>query len=575
MARVTVPSAAICALAVFSLTATAAEAAAPLPVWPHPMLYTGSDQHALVLPSFTVSTTAGEPANGLILSAGARLAQRSFVRTPLQDTQDDVEVVTAKGDTMVLQGVVVNVQEPDTDLQLGVDESYTLDIPVSGAATLNASTVYGAYHGLETLSQLIIFDVSSEVYKVENLPLHIEDAPRFPHRGLLIDSGRHFEPVSEVKAIIDSMTMAKINTLHWHLTEIQSFPAPSRIHPELAEMGAFSSQERYSWGELQDVVSYARARGVRVVPEFDMPGHTASWNKSHPELFPEQPCGKDIAFDPAKPEVSSFIKEVIADWAEVFTDKVFHIGTDEVPQDCWNNLVDQDFMHEKGLVSLDQLFGYFVGEMAGIVKGLGKQPAMWDESIIRASAPSGAIVQIWHGNDNNLLQRALEAGNDAVFSPDVFTSGASGWYLDHLKVSWQQMYDVEPTSLAGDMSSVSGRLLGGEGCMWGETVDPSDMESTVWPRLAAIAERLWSPLDFTSAGAAAAEERFAIFRCLLLQRGVRAGLVGLDGRASPTGPSGCGDPANLRCGFCTFSWRWSKARGDSGSFNPRRIRLPP
>jgi len=543
---------AVIRVAAVSLATTTVESSPPLPVWPHPGLFSSSNGVALLMPIFKVSTAVEDPTRGLILNAAERFMQRAFVRVSVQSTEDDVATVFAKNAAMSLQGVDVHVEEHNTDLQLGVDESYSLDIPANGSIVLKAATVFGAYHGLETLSQLIAFDVSSSVYKIYNLPLHIEDAPRFPHRGLLIDSGRHFEPVSMIKALIDSMTMAKLNTLHWHLTEMQSFPAPSRVHPELSELGAFSSQERYTWGELKDIVSYARARGVRVVPEFDMPGHSASWSKSHPELFPERPCGEDIAFDPAKPEVNKMIQELFSDWADVFTDKVFHIGTDEVPQNCWHNQKDEDFMRQKGLDSVEELFEYFVGEVAGIVEGLGRQPAMWDEPILRAKAPKGAIVQIWH-DDDHLLQKALQAGNDAVFSPDVFTAGASGWYLDHLEVPWQKMYDLEPTHQISDASSAKGRLLGGEGCMWGETVDPSDLESTVWPRLAAIAERLWSPLEFTSAGAAAAEDRLKSFRCLLLHRGVRSGLVGLQGRASPSGPGGCsqGSPTH-KIGFLSL-----------------------
>lgn len=510
-------------------------AAATLPVWPQPQKYTAGEQTIVLSSDFTVSSDAEEPAKGAVLKAGERFSQRAFLHASVEETVEDVAAVLATtGAQSTLEALSVSVEQADADLQLGVDESYTLDIPADGGAILKAKTVYGAYHGLETLSQLIVFDFDSGVYQIEGLPLHIEDAPRFPHRGLLIDSGRHFEPVMEVKAVIDSMAMAKINTLHWHLTEVQSFPAPSRVHPELAEKGAFSPDERYTWGEVKDIVAYAKARGIRVMPEFDMPGHSGSWRKSHPELFPSSArCEKDNALDPAKPEVYKFIEELLKDWAGVFTDKVMHIGTDEVPEACWNNTEDLAYMKNQGLVSLDELFGLFVGRLASIVEGVGKRPAMWDESIIRATAPGNAIVQIWH-SDPGLLQKALELGNDAVYSPD----SASGWYLDGLKVSWEKMYEVEPE--AGlDMNKTKGKVLGGEGCMWGESVDPSDMENTVWPRLAAIAERLWSPLAVTSAGSDAARERLQDFRCLLLHRGVRAGLVGLDGRASPPGPGGC------------------------------------
>lgn len=342
-----------------------------------------------------------------------------------------------------------------------------------------------------------------------------------------MDTSRHFEPVPVITHFIESLSMAKINTLHWHIVDSQSFPAPSRVHPEFAEKGAYSPSERYSWAELKYVVEFARARGVRVVPEFDMPAHTDSWAKAHPELFPSS-CKS--AFDPANEMVYKLVEEVLGDWAEVFTDKVMHLGTDELPESCWNNSVDIAFMKQKGITSLDDLFGYFVARVVGIAEKIGKRAAVWDESIIRSNrTPTNAIVQIWHA-DPGLLQKAISAGHDTVYSPD------GPWYLDGLGSTWETMYQVDP---AHGLTSALGKVLGGGGEMWGETVDPSDLESTVWPRLAAIGERLWSPSNVTAQGPDAARARLQDFRCLLLQRGVRAGLVGGTGRAPPTGPGGC------------------------------------
>eukprot|EP00439_Symbiodinium_sp_Y106_P052968 s3175_g7.t1 len=173
-----------------------------------------------------------------------------------------------------------------------------MDVNVDGTAVISAKTVWGALHCLETLSQLIRFNFATGQYSMSGLPLHIEDAPRFPHRGLLIDSGRHFEPIAQVKALLDSMQYAKFNVLHWHLTEDPSFPIASRSFPELPQHGAYSDQEQtlacqrgYTWQEISDVVQrlclrnlpmlvYARDRGIRVIPEFDMPGHSSSWRSA-------------------------------------------------------------------------------------------------------------------------------------------------------------------------------------------------------------------------------------------------------------------------------------------------------
>jgi len=461
---------------------------------------------------------APEPAKGLVEAAVARLKGQVFLHGESQ---------AAGGVAPSLTALEIHVTDASTDLQLGIDESYVLHVPVGGFANVTAATVFGAYHALQTLSQLVSFNFSSGTYELEGAPWHIEDSPLFPHREILVDSSRHFEPVTVLKHLIDSLAMAKINVFHWHIIDAQSFPAPSRVHPELAEKGAFSPSERYSWGELKDVVEFARARGIRVLPEFDMPAHTTSWSKAHPELFPNA-CNQ--AFDPANENVYKLIREVLQDWAEVFTDDVVHLGTDELPESCWNNTVDIAYMKEQGIPTLSELFGYFVSRVVGIAKDIGKRATVWDESIIRSGrTPTDAVVQIWHP-DPGLLQKAISAGHDAVYSPD------GPWYLDGLGSTWQDMYKVDPMA---NLSAASGKVLGGGGEMWGETVDPSDIESTVWPRLAAIAERLWSPASTTADGPTAAQPRLEAFRCLLLQRGVRSGLVGGTGRAPPPGPGSC------------------------------------
>jgi len=420
----------------------------------------------------------------------------------------------------------VSVSE-NSELQLHVDESYVLHVPVSGVATLSATTVFGAYHGLHTLSQLISFNFTSGCYELEGAPWHIEDMPLYPHRELLVDSSRHFEPVVVLTHLIDSMAMAKLNVLHWHLIDSQSFPAPSRIHPEFSEKGAFSAGERYTWQELREVVEYGRARGVRVVPEFDVPAHTDSWAKSHPELFP---ISCKAALDPANDMVYEVIGELLQDWSDVFTDDVVHLGTDELIESCWNNTLDVTFMAAHGIESFGDLFGYFVEKVVGTANDIGKRATVWDESIIRSNrTPANAVVQIWH-TDPGLLQKAITAGHDAVYSPD------GPWYLDNLGVTWEEMYKIDP---AANLKEAPGRVLGGGGEMWGETVDPSDLELTVWPRLAAIAERLWSPVSVTSQGPDAARDRLEAFRCFLLQRGVGSGPVGGRGRDAPPGPGSC------------------------------------
>mmetsp|Transcript_58932 Transcript_58932/g.108875 ORF Transcript_58932/g.108875 Transcript_58932/m.108875 type:complete len:595 (-) Transcript_58932:113-1897(-) len=484
-------------------------------LWPHPRQFSNGAVNVAVDAAigleFVNTSAALQPK---LKAAFDRFKSNAFV------AGDDPDVFTSG-----LSNVVVSVQS-SPDLQQGVDESYSLEVPVQGDIKLTAATVYGAYHGLTSLMQLIEYDYDTLAYYISYAPWTIKDAPRYPHRELLVDTSRHFEPVVALEHIIDSMAMAKLNVFHWHIIDIQSFPAASRVHPELAQKGAYGPTERYSWAQMKGLVEYARARGIRVVPEFDVPAHTDSWYKSHPEFFP---AGCTKALDPAKPEVYTFLQEILKDWSEIFTDNVMHLGTDELPTACWNNSVDIAFMEEHGLHSLNDLFGYFVKEVVQIAEGLGKHACVWDESIIRTNmTPATAMIQIWH-SDAGLRETALSAGHNVIYNP------ANVWYLDHLPTTWETMYEVEPEP---SQPIGPGKVLGGGGEMWGETVDPSDLESTVWPRMAAIAERLWSPKESTT-GAQAAQARMLLFRCWLLQHGVRSGVVGGLARAAPPGPGAC------------------------------------
>ncbi len=223
------------------------------------------------------------------------------------------------------------VQGPDED------ESYTLDVAPAGAR-LTAPTVVGALRGLATLEQLVQAD-SAGFY----LPaVHISDAPRFPWRGVLIDAGRHFVPPELIRRTLDGMAAVKLNVLHWHLSEDQGFRVESKRFPKLHGLG--SDGQYYTQQELRDLVAYARDRGIRVVPEFDMPGHSTSWFVGYPEhasapgpyaierrfgVFPP-------AFDPTRESTYLFLEQFITEMTGIFPDPYWHIGGDEVMGKQWN-----------------------------------------------------------------------------------------------------------------------------------------------------------------------------------------------------------------------------------------------
>jgi hexosaminidase len=396
--------------------------------------------------------------------------------------------------------------------------------------TIDAGAEVGVQYALETLSQLVYYDFDRSQYITQAvLPLKIEDEPSYPHRGLLIDSSRHFLPIASIRNLIRSMSFAKLNRLHWHLTDAQSFPLGSRVEPSLAAKGAWSRQERYSRDDVADVVNFAAEHGITVVPEFDMPGHMKAWGFGRPDIVAQTydrfNDGNSAAFNPTKEQSYQLVESTLRDWLvgngkdpAFFSGSLVHLGTDEMPFSAWQSISE---------TPPKSIFKDFVKRMVTYSEKLGKQPILWEEGFKDGgNVPQQAIIQVWL--DKKIASQAIAAGHKVLIS--------EGWYLDHLDTSWQAMYQRDPAaSLLQDQRS---SLLGGEGCMWGETVDGGDLEQTVWPRLGAVAERLWSNVD----GAGDVEEaqpRLVAFRCLLLERGVAAGTLGGKGRSSPTGPGSC------------------------------------
>ncbi len=366
------------------------------------------------------------------------------------------------------------------------DESYRLTIDARQAA-IDAGTPLGALHGLETLLAL----VASENGRHFLPAVAIEDAPRFPWRGLMIDACRHWQPVDVVKRTLDAMAAVKLNVLHWHLTEDQGFRVESRIFPRLHGQG--SDGLYYTQDQVREVVSYARARGIRVVPEFDVPGHTTSWLVGHPELGsapgPYEIVRKwgifDNALDPSRDEVYAFLDRFLGEMAGLFPDAYMHIGGDEVTPRQWNsNPAILDYMYRHDLVTAGDLQAHFNARVNDILARHGKRMVGWDE-ILRPELPKNLVVQSWRGEA--ALARAAEMGYDAILS--------NGYYLDLLMPA-SAHYLNDPLPANRPLSADAARhVLGGEACMWSEIVSPETIDSRIWPRAAAVAERLWSPAE--------------------------------------------------------------------------------
>lgn len=369
--------------------------------------------------------------------------------------------------------------------KLGEDESYELSIMESGAK-LTAPNPLGILHGLQTFLQLV--KTGPDGFSVPVVT--IKDRPRFAWRGLLIDVGRHYVPMDVLEHNLDGMAAVKMNVLHLHLSDDEGFRVESKRFPKLHEMG--SEGLYYSQAEIKALVDYARDRGVRVMPEFDIPAHSRSWFVGYPELastpgtYKIEPGGVYTVMDPTEERTYKFLDRFVEEMGKLFPDAYFHIGGYEVNGKPWDeNPKIQAFMHSHSMKSNQDLQAYFNQRLEKILRKHHKIMVGWDE-ILRPDLPKSIVVQSWRGQES--LATAAKQGFSGMLS--------FGYYLD---LMWpaSRHYAVDPMSGAAATLSAEEktRILGGEACMWGEWISPENMDSRIWPRTAAIAERLWSPQD--------------------------------------------------------------------------------
>jgi hexosaminidase len=385
--------------------------------------------------------------------------------------------------------LVVECRQPGSAVpSVNEDESYTLEVS-DRQAVLKAPTVVGAMRGLETFLQLLKCD--RDGYYLPRVS--IQDRPRFRWRGLLIDAGRHFQPVEVIKRNLDGMAAVKLNVLHWHLTEDQGFRIESRKYPRLHLMG--SDGLYYTQDQVRDIIAYARDRGIRVVPEFDMPGHTTSWFVGYPELasapgpyqIERQPGVMEPALDPTREEVYQFLDGFLGEMAGLFPDAYMHIGGDENEGKQWDrNAQIQAFMKARGIKDNHALQAYFNLRVSQILKKHGKKMIGWDE-ILQSELPKDVVIQSWRGPES--LAQAARQGYQGILS--------AGYYINLMHPAAEH-YLVDPVGAGSGLSAQeAARILGGEATMWSEYVSPETIDSRIWPRMAAIAERFWSPRTIT------------------------------------------------------------------------------
>ena len=369
--------------------------------------------------------------------------------------------------------------------RVGEDESYELAINAVNAK-LTAPTPLGILHGLQTFLQLVT--ITADGFAVPSVT--VKDRPRFSWRGLLIDPARHFIPIDVLKRNIDGMEAVKMNVLHLHLTDNEGFRVECKRFPKLHQLG--SDGLYYTQDQVRELVAYARDRGIRVVPEFEMPGHSGSWYVGYPELasgpgpYKLDSGGMEPVLNVTREATYKFLDSFAGEMANLFPDAYFHIGGDEVNGQQWDaNRQIQSFIRSHGMKNNQDLQAYFNQRLQRILSSHHKMMIGWDE-VLHPDLPKTVVVETWRG------QQSLAASARQGYSGLL----AFGYYLD---LMWpaSRHYAIDPMSDAAASLNPEEkkRVLGGEASMWGEWVTPENIDSRIWPRSAAIAERLWSPAE--------------------------------------------------------------------------------
>ncbi len=406
-----------------------------------------------------------------------RLAGRTGLFLPqsffnVQESQDSVNFKISVSDT--------------AKIRFGINETYRLTV-TDNQILLTAVTDIGAIRGLETFLQLLDSDEKGYFFPA----VQITDAPRFPWRGLLIDACRHFMPPEVIKRNLDGMAAVKMNVLHWHLSEDQGFRVECKTFPKLHQKG--SDGLYYTQTQIKEIIRYANDRGIRVIPEFDLPGHATSWLAAYPKLASapgpyhiERGWGvKDPVFNPASEQTYTFLDAFFKEMSALFNDDYIHIGGDENNGKQWDaNPEIQKFMKSKGFKDNHALQNYFNEQLLAILTRYHKKMIGWDE-ILHENMPKDIVLQSWRGKE--AMIKAAQRGYRSLLS--------NGYYIDLIQPAFVH-YLNDPLPEDSPLTAEQKKsILGGEATMWSELVSAENIDSRIWPRTAAIAERFWSPVS--------------------------------------------------------------------------------
>ncbi|KAJ2163028.1 Glucosamine-6-phosphate isomerase (Glucosamine-6-phosphate deaminase) (GNPDA) (GlcN6P deaminase) [Coemansia sp. RSA 552] len=443
-----------------------------------------------------------------------------------------------------LYALEVNVQSAQDILDLETDESYTLEIPIEGKAVISAVSPFGAVHGLESFSQLV--SANSGRKMVKSAPVKISDSPKFAHRGVLFDTSRNFYHVDSIMRTLDAMAYNKLNVLYWHIVDTFSWSIESKVHPELTEKGAYSLDMRYSYEEVKRIINYAKNRGIRVMPEFDMPGHTFTIGDAHPEIMSclnKQPNWDKFSVEPpsgqlniADPRAVSFAFDIITKYSRLFVDLGFHTGGGRLNLDCWKeDPVIELYTCDHPGESIESLVSGWYTQTFNKIGEMGKIPLAWEDSVLNLNytAKNTTIVQAWV--DETSVAKVVHKGYRTIASPWTRYSldcGYGSWLSNYEGSSWcdkykgwQQIYSYDPLTNITEPEKQK-LVLGGEVSLWSAQSDETTVDRNLWPRAAAFAEIMWSgsidPASNTTRDFAKVAPRLTDQRFRMVARGIMA-----------------------------------------------------
>ncbi|XP_037776157.1 chitooligosaccharidolytic beta-N-acetylglucosaminidase-like [Penaeus monodon] len=466
--------------------------------------------------------------------------------------------------------IEITVTASDRKLRLDTDESYNLVIQTvedETTATILASTYYGARHALETLSQLIAYDdINNAVQIVRDA--QIQDAPSFKYRGFMLDTGRNFYPKEDLMKLFDSMAYNKMNYFHWHMNDAASFPMYSNRVPKMTYYGAYDARKVYYPKDIRDIVEYANLRGISVIPEIGGPAHNAAgwqWaekegkgklalctdsNEPWFELSKEPPSGQ---MNPVNPEVYPILGELYRDLMDYFDPEMVHMGGDDVSFKCWQSSEEiQQYLSQNKLESTSRQYfelwntyqSNAYSKLQEAAQGRQVTPIIYSSSFARNYIDKDAYVfEISEFANESVIADYVQNGYKVIFSnQDQWNLGCltNTWVGDKAEncpsevPTWENFYRNSPLDMLeylgvnnarSDIQQADGinpktLVLGGEATLWSFDTDANGLQSKIWPRLSAFAERLWTDPQRSLSGTGFTQKRLNIQRLRMVHRGI-------------------------------------------------------